>query len=128
MYFLVSLEKSTDNIMEHSLKFTFMEDITMHIKEVVHNIITFFRSKGLMLYLIAAGIPAALFAMIKLILLTSAGQCIITFLPVSILPFLCLAGISYYFFASHSCILTITNPILIYTFSSAYGFCSYALL
>lgn len=100
----------------------------MNIKSLLHRGTHSLHLKIFVPYIIAGIIPVALFAIVQLLLLVSSGKCIITFLPLTILPFLMLAGMSYYFFITHSCILTIANPFIIYTLSSAYSFCSYAVL
>lgn len=100
----------------------------MNIKTLLHKGTDFIQLNFLISYIVAGGIPAALFCIVRLLLLASAGQRIIIFLPFTTLPFLILAGISYYFFITHSCILTMANPFIIYTLSSAYSFCSYAVL
>lgn len=99
----------------------------MNVKTLSHKERNFTQLKFLIPYIISGAIPAVLFTLIRLLLLASAGQRIFIFLPFITLPFLVFAGISYYFFITHSCVFTITNPFIIYTLSSAYSFCSYTI-
>ena len=79
-------------------------------------------------YSVAAGIPAALFLLIKLLYIVLQGTCLPTFLPYSTLPFLMLAGISFYFLIKHSKTISLTNPAVIFIFVTAYSCSSYAML
>lgn len=79
-------------------------------------------------YSVAAGIPAALFLLIKLLYIVLQGTCLPTFLPYSTLPFLMLAGISFYFLIKHSQTISLINPAIICIFVTAYSCSSYAML